>query len=267
VSKNIYSPNNEEEFLNFDLKKCIAESKEPTECAIDEIEGIYQDLAVRAGKSIADPTQIRLLVLGAISSCEHYFRRILSEIVTLCPLSNNICKKDLSINYYNASYYKNFSISSALLDNSIFSSAENIISETKKFTGISVKDSSSVEAALKEYHKVCILRHAIVHSLGNLGGKNLYDLKLERTNKSMVALTYESLSEILAVCLNAIRAYNLFMWRALLTRLKNDKSITPSGSKIDANTFEHIKNIFWTKRKLSEYSEGELYELFHQVNQ
>lgn len=266
MSKDIYSPNEKEEFLPFNMDKCISESPETSECAIDEFECIFKDLAIRAGKSASDPTLIRLLVLGAISSCEHYFRRILSEIVELCPISKNICKQKHSVNYYSAFYYKNFSISSALLDNSVFSSSENIVAETLKLTGIKITDSNSVDAALKEYHKVCIFRHAIIHSYGNLGGKNLYDLKIERDKKSTLALTYESFSEILAVCINAIRAYNSFMWKALISRLKNSNQAISDESLLDAKLLNSVIAIFWAKNKLAAYSEGELYQLVHQIN-
>lgn len=214
-----------------------------------------RSLIVKAASAGSDPHQIRLLVLGLVSSSENYFRQLLCELLSACPLCHEKCSK-LEIKYSSASYFSNAEISQSLTDSSVFSSAENITEETKRLTGFNLNDSGSVKAALAEYHKVCILRHASVHSYGILGGKNISDLGIDAREKMVVALTWDSFQEISDVCQNLVRAYNNFLWRAVVTRLREKNRILFNGLPEDKTFFDKIQRVFWKASKLSAEGAG-----------
>lgn len=244
-------PNELELNVTLDVRKCIAVAPPASSAAIDEFEALVKALIVRAAESKDDPQQIRLLLLGLVSSCENYFRQLLTALLAACPLCKDKCAR-IEVKYASATYFSADEISQALTDGSVFSSAENIVTETKRLTGLNPEDSGSVKAALSEFHKVCVLRHAAVHSYGDLGGKNIVDLGLDADKRMMVALTWEAFQEICDVCQNFVRAYNGFMWRAVVGRLRERSKLLFDGSDVDKELFERVQRVFWTAVRMND---------------
>lgn len=252
------NPNEKETSTILDIRACLTKANVSENSAIDEYEEISKKLIVLAAKADEDNNklQIRLLVLGLVSSCEYYIRRVLSETVLVCPLSRTSCLKQ-TVKYSAATYFSAHNIGLALTDDSVFSSAENIVNETKRLTGLNINDSDSLKSALTEYQKVCIIRHATVHSYGFIGGKNFSELSLDTTDRSEVALTFTSFQEIADVCLNLVRAYNGQMWTSLLSRMISKEALTFNSSESDILLFAKSVSIFWSKIELNKFQNTE----------
>lgn len=207
-----------------------------------------------------DPELVRLLLLGLVSGTENYFRQVLSRLLTTCPESQRICAST-EIKFSAARYHQQTHIASSLLDESVFSSSENIETETKRLTGISPSASGSVKQALAEYHKVCIIRHATVHSHGYIGAKNITDLRVKSQQKLAVSVSVKSFESIAEICVNLVRAYNSHMWRAVVGRLENSDFLVFDGSDSDRVLFKDLQAIFWSAAKLEVGQEGfDIYE-------
>jgi len=255
VSNLFGTPNEKETSTTLNIESCLTIATTSNRSAIDEYEENSKKFIVLAATADNnnDKLQIRLLVLGLVSSCEYYFRRILSEAVSICPTSRNVCTK-YDITYAAATYFSEKNIGLALTDSSVFSGSNNIISETKRLTELNVRDSASLLAALEEYQKVCIIRHATVHSYGFIGGKNFTDLKIKNTGHYEVALTFEAFQEIADVCLNLVRAYNGQMWISIISRMITKESLKLDSSLDDIDLFSKLVNVFWSSTRLEKFT-------------
>ena len=251
MSNRYKMPNETETITKIDIELCLTNAIPPTISAIDEYEATSRKLIILAGEadSVNDKFQIRLLLLGLVSSCEYYFRRVLSETVSRCPISRAACSKH-DIKYSAATYFSERNIGLALTDDAVFSGAQNIELETKRLTGISVSDSTSLKEALSEYQKVCVIRHATVHSYGLLGGKNFAELDIQTPGNREVALTSNSFQEIADVCLNLVRAYNRQLWTTIISRMKSKGILKFNSNADDILLFSKIVSVFWSESVL-----------------
>ncbi|MFB5208281.1 hypothetical protein ACQRWG_06110 [Stenotrophomonas maltophilia] len=244
------TPNESEQHQNLDVSRCIEVEDEVDISGIDFFEDNLKELIKFTATNYKDREIIRLALLGLVSLTENYFRIILSDTLRSCPESHSLCSK-FDVNFASARYYSPRSIARSLVDSSVFSNSTTIASETKKLTGIDVNDSESVKNALSEFHKVCILRHAAVHSFGRLGGKNVMELGLRQASGVMVSPSYDAFDEICGICQNLVRAYNSFMWRAIVSRLKSKGLLKFDNSSIDQDFFTTLQNVFWTRTKIA----------------
>lgn len=248
VSSHFNIPNETETLTKINIESCLTTAATPLNPAIDEYEETSKKLIVLAGQADAQGNkfQVRLLLLGLVSSCEYYFRRVLSETVSSCPISRAHCSRH-DVKYSAATYFAARNIGLALTDDAVFSGAHNIETETKRLTGISVSDSTSLKEALSEYQKVCVIRHASVHSYGLLGGKNFSELDIDSTGNCEVALTSKSFQEIADVCLNLVRAYNRQLWTTLVSRMNSRGNLKFNDSEKDRDLFFKIASVFWSQ--------------------
>lgn len=251
---NFFSPNQSETNTKLNIESCLTLATRSLKTPIDEYEESSKKFIVLAGTAgaVEDKFQIRLLLLGLVSSCEYYFRRVLSEVISACPISRAVCAKH-TVNFSAATYFSSRNIGLALTDEAVFSGAHNIEAETKRLTGISTSDSASVKEALSEYQKVCIIRHASVHSYGLLGGKNFSELNIQSIGNLEVALTSDSFQEIADVCLNLVRAYNRQMWTSMIARMWQKDILTLDGEASDIEKFSQLVRIFWSADTLTSY--------------
>ncbi|WP_146093218.1 hypothetical protein [Xanthomonas sp. CFBP 7912] len=260
MSDNYGNPNETEVSQNLDITRCIEEDQGIDCSAVDFFETHLKELIKWAGINSGEREKIRLVLLGLVSLTENYFRILLSELPKVCPLCHAFCCK-VDIKFSSAAYYSGTTISRALIDGAVFSNPSNIADETKKLTGLDVTDSSSVKSALAEFHKVCILRHAAVHSYGRLGGRNAGDLGLGHHINMMVSPSYEALDEICGICQNLVRSYNSFIWKAIVSRLKAKGYLVFDATPHDKQLFASLQNIFWENSKVIA-DNGRLYESF-----
>ncbi|MGE8207903.1 MAG: hypothetical protein ACN6RH_00200 [Stenotrophomonas rhizophila] len=260
MSSNFGTPNSSEQHQNLNVNRCIEDDGGNGKSAIDFFEIHLKQLIRFSAQHQREREVIRLALLGLVSLTENYFRIILSDILRLCPASHDLCAK-MDVKFSSAHYYSASAISRSLVDGCVFSNSVTISEETKRLTGLNVLDSVSVKNALGEFHKVCILRHAAVHSFGRLGGKNATELGLRQTVNVMVAPSYEAFDEICGICQNLVRSYNSFMWKACIARLGAKGYLKFDDSSTDRAFFREMQAVFWEDARLEEDAGGIYREL------
>jgi len=171
-------------------------------------------------QSLADSSVLgRLLLLGLVSGVEQYFRSILAGSLRICSVSRTFAG-DQVIHFGAIDHYGYEGVEAALFDATSLANAAEIRKRTEKLLGIPIDGNSSVQAALDEFDKVCVMRHAAVHSRGTLGRGNVRDLGLSGVDDEtkVLDLSFKTAQQAGAACHSVVRAYNRFLFRRLLER-------------------------------------------------
>lgn len=190
----------------------------------------------------------KVLMLGIVSATEHYFRTILSGLIHICPVVRNRAASQ-AIPFGALEYYSNASIGLAIFEHLSLADPKEIQKLTSKLIGFQVEQESSAKAAFVEFDKLCQIRHAAVHSRGDLSLKNLQDLGMEVTAGRPLAIHFElsSLHTAASICQNVVRAYNRLAYR----------------KTVEAWIGEHLLTGVWAQDRVRFTP---LFELFHSCN-
>lgn len=195
----------------------------------------------------ASPTLGRLLVLGLVSGVESYLRSLIASVVRLCPLAREHAA-DQHIPFGAIDYYGPESAERALFESSSLADSGEIIGKTRKLTGIDLSHSSSARAALKEFDKVCHLRHAAVHARGTFGRGNAVALGLDlEAGRQSLSVSFAGLQQAGATCHSAVRAYNRFVYRRIVERWIAEGLLTGRW-QTDRELFRPLFELFHSRR-------------------
>jgi hypothetical protein len=241
------SVNKSEEAIALDLSALFNPLQAPSHSPIDE----YYEHARELLLSVAQPDierndmVMRLLVLELVSTAELYFRRILSGVITICPLiAATAAKRPLLLGAI--SYYKRPALGYALLDGISLSGDGDVKRQTLNITGIDIKHNSSAHEALRGFERVCQLRHVIVHAKGEVGSKNIADLGVNVAVQSSLKISALSFQPLVVVTHNAVRAYNAFMFESILRSWLSSKYLSGSWSS-DKKMFVPLFKLFFSE--------------------
>lgn len=195
----------------------------------------------------ASPTLGRLLVLGLVSGVEFYFRDLLGGLLRCCPL----CRKhaaDQPLSFGALDYYGPDAVEFGLLDATSLAGAREVRGRTQKLLALEIKPGSSVSAALDEFDRVCHLRHAAVHARGALGRGNATALGVgSDLGTRTMSVTLPALHDAARVCHSVVRAYNRFVFEAIIFRwLGND--LFAGDWPTDRKLFAPLFTLVYSKR-------------------
>ncbi len=186
---------------------------------------------------LGDPTALdgndvlgRVLLLGIVSGTEKYFRSLLSGLIVACPISRQAAS-DQMLSLHALDYYGVKQIGLGLLENTSFAGNGEILKATKKLTGIEWKEQDSVTEAINAFEALSHLRHAAIHARGELGPRNTKALKIEPKERQCLVVKFAELQHAADICLNAVRAYNRFMFQKVVERWIGRKRLTGSWKK------------------------------------
>jgi len=169
-----------------------------------------------------------LLFVGLVSSTENYFRDILGLILTICPCAQAHAA-DEKVQLGSLLWAENSLQNRSAFEFMAFSSAENIRKAIGNFAHYQIRKAGNFDVALKEYDKLCELRHAVVHSGHIVAGKNAIKLGLARTSKTLkVRLCYADLQSAGSVCTALVQAANTELFEVLVSRWAQDWRVLPS---------------------------------------
>ena len=190
-----------------------------------------------------------LLFVGLISSTENYFRDILGFVLTVCPCAQAHAA-DEKVQLGSLLWAENSLQNRSAFEFMAFSSSENIRKAVANFACYQVRKGGDFDMALKEYDKLCELRHAVVHSGHIVAGKNAIKLGLARTNKTMkVRLRYADLQSAGSVCTALVQAANTELFEALISRWAQDWRVLPSWQPArEIPTLRKLRDGFLSKR-------------------
>lgn len=163
-----------------------------------------------------------LLFVGLISSTEDYFRNILGFILSVCPKARAHAA-DEKVQLGSLLWARDHLQNRSAFEFMAFSSADNIRKALNNFACHQVRSTGALDGMLKEYDKLCELRHAIVHSGHLVAGKNAIKLALRHTGQPLkVTLNYAGLQSTGTVCTALVQAANKELFEALVGRWARD---------------------------------------------
>ncbi|RZJ63089.1 MAG: hypothetical protein EOO47_28920, partial [Flavobacterium sp.] len=145
---------------------------------IDQLNLIHTQYASLAAGIDNVPTIYNLVLLGYISAIESYIREVLRKTILLDKTARISCEVE-EISYGSAISYPKHLLPEVILEKASFASQENIINSFKKFLGLKGHQPDELLNTLKEFEKICHLRHCIVHRFGKLGSQNAIKFGLD----------------------------------------------------------------------------------------
>lgn len=192
------------------------------------------------------------LLIAIISETENYFRGILSKVIKICFISQKNAANH-NINFGSVIWHPSDEVERGAFEGFSFASSDNIISNTKKYVGIDIKN--DLNDILGEFDKLCELRHGIVHAGRVLAGKNAIKLGLpSRNDNSMVIVQYPELQAAIDVCTTLVTSYNKHLFCAMAKRWAEDWRSMPAWSPSKEN--EYFKSIWKIFRSVNDETSG-----------
>lgn len=213
---------------------------------IDEYYTLARELLTRSARPeiMGDQMLMRLLLLELVSGAELYFRRVLSSLVLLCPVTRAIAsQKTLPLGA--AYYYDAESVALGLFEHTSLSGQEELKKQTKQIADLDIKPTSSEGVALADFEKVCHLRHAAVHARGELGSRNLAEIGIKATGRRRLQLDPIGFQSVTAKTHNAVRAYNRFLFTCTARRWVERKVLKGVWTE-DKHLFEPLFRLFYS---------------------
>lgn len=122
-----------------------------------------------------------LLLLGAVSAAEAYFRSILSAALEACPICRQV-SAEKQINLGGALWHGHAEFRRSAFEHMSFSSKEELKKATRQFINFELKD-ARFKGPLDQFEMVCHLRHGLVHNGGTLPGRNAVQIEAKTYSK------------------------------------------------------------------------------------
>jgi hypothetical protein len=159
-----------------------------------------------------------LLLVGAVSSTENYFRDVLTQVIRICPTAQE-CSSEQNINLGSVLWHGGLNAERGAFENTSFASPDGVLTNCRKFINFEVKNNSLISAVLTEYGKICELRHGIVHSNLILAGKNAIKLGLPRTERNvLIKVGFREFQESALICTTLVTSFNIELFKELARR-------------------------------------------------
>lgn len=197
----------------------------------------------------SDGELFNLFLLGFVSNAESYFRYIIRRVLLMDKWSMEKSFEQ-QLTYAAAMHHKVELFPDALLEQSTFISLDNIKKTTNDFLNISINPQQHRELAscISAFEQACQFRHCIVHRAGLLGAKNATKLGIEQHKRFLeepISLNLSSLQNLNVICLNCVKAYNDFIFNALIYRyIENNGSSIEWNYNIDRKWFNKYFYLF-----------------------
>lgn len=239
--------NKSEEAVSLDIAQICGSEARSDLNPIDEYYYNSLSLLLKSGEEIfSEQWLLRLLLLGQVSITETYFRRVLAGLLNVCPVARRAAAAEM-VALGAVFYYKYRDLGYGLVENSSMSGSKEIKSQTQKVAGVTIPNNSSISASLEGFDKVCHLRHAAVHSQGELSARNARELGIGPGAPRAVLLTPISFQSVIGTCHNAVRAYNRFMIERVLERWTAEGLLKGEWSQ-DKKLFRPLYKLFYSSR-------------------
>lgn len=190
-----------------------------------------------------------LLFVGLISSTEDYFRNVLGFVLSTCPKARAHAA-DEKVQLGSLLWARDQLQNRAAFEFMAFSSADNVRKALWNFACHQVRQGGALDGMLKEYDKLCELRHAVVHSGHLVAGKNAIKLALRHSGKPLkVSLNYAGLQSTGTVCTALVQAANTELFEALIARWAQDwRRLGSWDAAQETRLFKRIRSGFLSKR-------------------
>ena len=168
-----------------------------------------------------DSLQAQLVLLGVVAAVESYFRTLLRRLITLDPICQEGAEKH-EVTYGAAMHLSKHMMPEAMFERVTFVSETSLVDAIREFVGVKGNLPPDLIATIKDYERVCHLRHCAVHRFGKLGVKNAIFFGLKEHRPSLekpLALNYAALQNAIAIATGVVKTANNFLFNEVVSRL------------------------------------------------
>jgi hypothetical protein len=227
--------NDAAETVDGNFTGCCSKATESA-CPIDAFYGnVGEVLKLGLPDSLnSSPTLGRLLALGLVTGTEAYFRSVFLGMLEIGALD----------------YYGKSKIALGLFEGVSFADGAEIKKRSNNILGFSWKDQTSLGVALVNFDTVCHIRHASVHSQGQLNRGNAKVLGIKNSDFSslgQVVVDFPHLQKIALVCSALVRSYNAELFPATVDKWLSAKVLSGTWAK-DKAIFGPLVELFCSQR-------------------
>jgi hypothetical protein len=182
-----------------------------------------------------------LLLVGLVSRTENFFRDVFGQVIRLCPIAQAKAA-DQSIKLGSVIWHGGVSAERSAFEHLSLADSDTIKSSAKKMLAYDLKSS----APLREFDKVCELRHGIVHANCLVAGINAVKLQLPPSGRPVkVHVDYARIQECALVCTSLVTSVNEELFAELCRRWADDWRRLPNWDSATANRrFNAIWHVF-----------------------
>lgn len=198
------------------------------------------------------PEFSRLLLLGYVSAVESYLRNLLRNLIHSVKQVQDRAHSQ-TVPFGAVLYHKKNLLPEALLENSSFSSADEINSAIQKYVGLNIKSDSRFKDHYETYEKICQMRHCCTHRFGKLGAKNAIVFGLQEHSHVLekpIHLDFDCLTGVASWLMSFTKLLNNCIFQKILNETRNKDTnsfIDWKGTFAkDKKKFEAIYNLFAT---------------------
>ena len=161
-----------------------------------------------------------LAVLGYMSAVESYFRALIRKLIEVDDQVRSLVEP-MTISYGAACHHNAALLPEALMEHMSFAGEKTIVDVLRNLLGIKGNLSNEVNEVLKEFKKVCEVRHCCVHRFGRLGSKSAMTLGI-RDHSTLLELpfapTLDDLQRVSAFLRTFVKTINNFVYREIIER-------------------------------------------------
>ena len=158
-----------------------------------------------------------LLLLGAVSAAEGYFRSIFSQVLEICPMSRE-ASAEKQINLGGVLWHGYSEFRRSAFEHITFCSREDLKRHSRAYICFDLQD-SYFKDPLSEFDKVCHLRHGLIHNGGILPGRNAVQVgaKPGRSPKR-IDLDFGNLQSLIAAIDTLVLTFNRELFNEMCRR-------------------------------------------------
>lgn len=182
-----------------------------------------------------------MAILGYVSAFESYIRAILVGLISIDEYAQIVVERK-TLTYGAAINHSRPLLPDALLEGTSFASRDNIKDALREFLRLKVADMHDLDDNLKEFQRICEVRHCCVHRFGRLGSNNAINLGLgEHASllEARVSPDIDQLQEIFLAIRVLVRSLNATIFSAIIER---------TTSQIRDDKFPYTYQVQWTWR-------------------
>jgi hypothetical protein len=165
-----------------------------------------------------------LILLGYVSAVESFFRALIRRLVNTDPGSTAAAAGRV-VSFGAALHHSRDMLPEALIEMTSFAGANNVAEAFKSFTGVELPkletNPTPLHPHMRDFQRICELRHCCVHRFGRLGFKNATELGLKahgRLLEKPLALDGGALGEIAGALRSYAKAVNNTVFVKIMDR-------------------------------------------------
>jgi hypothetical protein len=240
--------NNQAAASGLQLMDSVIECDVDTLNPIDRFHERLTYVLVSIGKVPPDLESLafRLFYVGMLSATEKFFRDLVCRVVSFCPISRARMRES-NLQFGAIQYYSSDKIAAGILQGKSLSDAAELKTLIRKISAIELKPNDEISVALEEFSNICQVRHALVHSYGELGLNNISGMGISKFDcTSEINVDNALFQSSAVVCNNLVKVVNQSIFESTVSSWI-DQSKLSGIWKEDKSPWNECWSIFASK--------------------